>query len=41
MQQHGSKGFAYRHTIDPGMGSKGQNISFSDSNHIAYQIKGN
>ena len=24
-----------------GMGSKGQTISFSESSHVAYQIKGN
>ena len=36
MQKHGSKYFAYRHIIDPGMGSKGQTISFSESTHVAY-----
>ena len=24
----------------PGAGSKGQNVSFSESSHVAYQIKG-
>ena len=38
MQQHGSKYFACRHTIDPGVGSK---HFFSESSHVAYQIKGN
>ena len=32
---------AYRHTLDPGIGSKGQTMSFSESSHVAYQIKGN
>ena len=41
MQQHGSKYFARRHTLDPGMGLKGQNIFFSESSHVTYQIKGN
>ena len=40
MQHHGSRYFTHRHTLDPGMGSKGQNIS-SESSHVAYQIKGN
>ena len=31
--------FAHRHTLDPGVGSKGQTIYFSESSHIAYQIK--
>ena len=33
MQQHGSKYFAYRHTLTPGVGSKDQFISFSESSH--------
>ena len=41
LQQHGSKYFAHRYTLDPGVGSKGQTISFSESSHVAYQIKGN
>ena len=40
---HGSKYFAQVHTLDPGVGSNGQTISFSESSHDAYQkgIKGN
>ena len=34
-----TKYVAHRHTIDPGLGSKGQTISFSKSSHVAYQIK--
>ena len=34
-----SKYFAHRHTLDPGVGSKGQTIYFSESSHVAYQIK--
>ena len=30
---------ARRHTLDPGMGSKGLTVSFSESSHVAYQIK--
>ena len=41
MQQHGSKYFAHGHVHDPGFGSKGQTISFSESSHVSYQIKGN
>ena len=26
-------------TLDPGVGSKGQTIYFSESSHVAYQIK--
>ena len=40
MQQHGSKYFAYRHTLDPGGG--GQKVKlylFSESSYVAYQIK--
>ena len=37
MQQHGSKYFAHRHTLDPGV--KGQTIYFSESSPVAYQIK--
>ena len=43
-QQHGSKYFARRHPSpnDPrGMGSKGQNLTFSEHGHVVYQIKGN
>ena len=38
---NGSKYFAHRHTLDPGVGSKGVTIYFSESSHVAYQIKGN
>ena len=38
---HGSKYFAYRHTLDPGIGSKFQTMPFSESSHVACQIKGN
>ena len=31
--------FAHRHILDPGGGSKGQTIYFSESSHVAYQIK--
>ena len=45
MQQHGSKYFARRPLppppSDPGVGSKGQNSTFSQHGHVAYQIKGN
>ena len=27
--------------LDPGVGSKGQNLTFSEHGHVAYQIKGN
>ena len=40
MQQNGIKYFAHIQTIDPGVGSKGQNIFFSESSRVAYQIKG-
>ena len=40
MQQHGSKYFANSHSLDPGVGTKGQTI-FTESSHAAYQIKGN
>ena len=36
MQQHGSKYFC-RHTL----GAIGQNSTFSEHGHVAYQIKGN
>ena len=39
MQQYDSKYLAHGHTLDPG--SKGPTISFSESSHVAYQIKGN
>ena len=39
-QQHGSKYFAHRHTLSTqGVGTKGQTISFSETSHVAYQIK--
>ena len=42
MQQHGSKCFALRARQYPrGWGLKGQNSSFSEHGHIAYQIKAN
>ena len=51
MQQHGSKGFARRpaNTTKPpppppltlGMGSVGQNSTFSEHGHVTYQIKWN
>ena len=28
------------HTLNPGGGVKGQNISFSEGSHVAYQVKG-
>ena len=37
MQQHGSKYFAHRPTLDPGVASKGQTIYFSESSRTAYQ----
>ena len=37
MQQHGSKYFAHRHTLEPRVGSN----HFSERSHVAYQIKGN
>ena len=44
MQRHGSKYFArtppYPHPQE-GMGSVGQNSTFSDHGHVAYQIKEN
>ena len=33
--------FSDRHTIDPGVGSKGQTIYICESSHVAYQIQGN
>ena len=42
MQQHGSKYFACRpHPLTLGMGPKGQNSTFSEHGHVAYQIKCN
>ena len=35
MQQKDIKHFAHKHTLDPGVGSKGQTISFSESSHVA------
>ena len=42
MQQHGSKYFARRHTLDPiGVGAKRSKHFFSsESSHVAYQVKG-
>ena len=41
MQQHGSKYFAHRHTVEPHGGVKRSNHFFTESSHVAYQIKGN
>ena len=44
MQQHGSKYVVLRPptpTLDPWVWSKGQNSTFSEHCHVAYQIKGN
>ena len=41
MQQHGSKYFARRHPETLGMGSVGQNSTFSEHGPVAYQIKDN
>ena len=43
MQQHGSKHFAIRPPTspDPWEGYTGQNSTFSDHGHVAYQINGN
>ena len=47
MQQHGSKYCAYRPLPPPltpltlGLGTKGQNSTFSEHGHVAYKIKGN
>ena len=44
MQQHGSKYFACRRPTNPptlGLGSIGQNSTFSQHGHVAYQIKWN
>ena len=38
MQQHGSKYFAHEH---PGPWGWGQNSTFSEHGHVAYQFKGN
>ena len=38
-QQHGSKYFAHRHTLDPGDWVKRSSIYFSESSHVAYQIE--
>ena len=38
-QQHGSKYFPTDTPSTQGVGSKGQTISFSESSHVAYQIK--
>ena len=40
MQQHGIKYFGYRHAPTMGIGSIGQNTTFSEHGHAAYQIKG-
>ena len=40
MQQHGIKYFARRHPLTLGMGSIGQNSSFSEHDHVAYQFNG-
>ena len=46
MKQHDSKYFACRTPSNPhpptqGVGSKGENSTFSEHSHVAYQIKGN
>ena len=42
MQQHASTYSVLTLTLGPwGLGSKGQNSSFSEHGHVAYQIKGN
>ena len=46
MLQHGSKYFARRHHSEAppttlGIGSVGQNSTFSEHGHVAYQIKEN
>ena len=44
MQQHCSKYYAHRPLITPdprGMGSISQESTFSEHDHVAYQIKGN
>ena len=43
MKQHGSKYFARRPPTHPtlGMGSIGQNSTFSEHGHVAHQVKGN
>ena len=41
MQQNGSKYFARGHPETLGMGSIGQNSTFSENGHVAYQFKGN
>ena len=40
MQQHGSTYFARRHILDPGMGSKGQNIFFLKEVMLHIKLKG-
>ena len=42
MQQNGSQYFTHRTPSPPtlGVGSKGQNFTFSEHGHVAYQIKG-
>ena len=41
LQQHGSKYFSHRHTLDPGGGVKMSNHIFCESSQVAYQIEGN
>ena len=36
---NGSKYFTHRHTLDSGVGVKRSNYIFSESSHVAYQIK--
>ena len=39
MQQHGSKYFVHRHTLDPGVGVKrSKHLFSSESSQVAYQI---
>ena len=41
MQQHATTYSVLTHILDPLCGVKGQNIFFSESSHVAYQIEGN
>ena len=41
MQQHGSKYFARKPPPTLGMGLIGQNSTFSEDGHVAYQFKRN
>ena len=41
MRQQSSKYFAHRHPSSHNRMAWGQNLTFSEHDHIAYQIKGN